>query len=124
MITGIGVPVNLELEAVTVGAAFKSNFILPQNVSDFYALLSDPFHENSHLVSTFKRSIQDVDSDENGFDAEQNETFERHQVRAQVVESGTEPQFDYDDDKISGNKFASTRWLVYKGLAEIAERYK
>lgn len=126
MITGIGLPVNLEQEAVTMGFAFKSSFVLPMNASDFWAVLSQPFDVHGTPITSFKRSIDDNDGDVNGFDSEENEKFERHQVRAEVVDSGTDANdsdADNDDDKSNlGNKFASTRWLVYKGLAEIAER--
>lgn len=124
MIAGVGLPVNLELEAVTMGFAFKTNFILPENASDFYTILSDPFYVRHHPITSFKRSVEDEHGNQNGFDTDQNETFERHQVRAQVMESGTEAHFNSDDYESSefGSKFASTRWLVYKGLAEIAEK--
>lgn len=127
MITSVGLPINLEMEAVTMGFAFKSNFILPMNGSDFWAILSQPFDVHSTPITSFKRSIEDNDGDEIGFDNEENEKFERHQVKAEVVvESGTDRNDNDFDDDISDldNKFASTRWLVYKGFAEIAERYR
>lgn len=128
MIAGVGLPVNLELEAVTMGVVFKSGFILPMNSSDFWAILSQPFEPTSHPITVFnKRSTGEIDGDENGFDYDENEKFERHEVRAEVVENGVdgnENDVSDEDEDVSdlGNKYASTRWLVYKGLAEIAEQ--
>lgn len=127
MITGIGIPVELDLETVTIGFAFKSSFILPMNASDFWAIVSQPFNPTSHPITVFERSINDHDDDElKGFDNEQNEQFEKHYVEAEIVENGTEKvesDFDSVADSDQTNNLASMRWLVYKGLAEIAEKF-
>lgn len=122
MIAGVGLPVNLELEAVTMGFAFKSNFVLPMNASDFWAVFSDPFDATSHPITVFQRSI-DESNESMGFDNEQNEKYEKHHVKAEIVESGTESNLDNFDDSDQTNGLASTRWIVYKGLAEIAEKF-
>ncbi|XP_031621776.1 uncharacterized protein LOC116339848 [Contarinia nasturtii] len=122
IIAGVGLPVDLELEAVTMGFVFKSGFILPMNATDFWAVFSDPFDVSTHPITTFnKRSIHENidDSASTGYDSEQHEQYERHQIEAEVVESGTESNSIDSSDDI--NNYASTRWLVYKGLAEIAE---
>lgn len=102
-----------------MGLAFKANFFLPMNATDFF----QPFSEPLEFIGTQpidKRSI--ADSDENGYDSEQNEKFERHLADAEVVESGTEGNSEYIDNSDVDSDFASTRWLLYKGLAEVAER--
>ncbi|XP_055300283.1 uncharacterized protein LOC129567437 [Sitodiplosis mosellana] len=124
MIAGVGLPVELNLESVTMGFVFKSGFVLPMNGSDFWAVLSDPFSSTSHPITVFERSIDESDDESKGFDNEQNEKYERHHVNAEIVESGTETtesHFDSVEDADETNRLASTRWLVYKGLAEIAE---
>lgn len=109
---------NLELEAVTIGFAFKSGFFLPMNASNFWNMFAEPFDIHTHPID--KRSIGE--SDENGYDSVQNEKFERHQAEAEVIETGTEGNFNENDMPDLADDFASTRWLVYKGLAEIAEK--
>lgn len=102
-----------------MGFVFKSGFILPMNSSDFWAILAEPFNLQTHPITNFnKRSINENDAIVNGFDSQQNEKFERYQVKAEIVESGTEE----DDNSDFGKNVASTRWLLYKGLSEIAER--
>lgn len=122
MIAGVGLPVNLELEAVTMGFAFKSSFVLPMNASDFWAVFSEPFDATSHPITVFQRSIDEID-ESTGFDNEQNEKYERHHVKAEIMESGIESNFDSVENLDQSNGLASTRWIVYKGLAEIAEKF-
>lgn len=118
LITGVGLPVNLELEAVTIGFVFKYDFWLPQNASDFLQLLSDPFEPQTHTLN--KRSVSNSE-ETYGFDDEQQEKFEKHLSDADVVESGTVMD-DITNDGGINNNLATTRWLVYKALAEISEK--
>lgn len=123
MIAGVGLPVEgLELEAVTMGFVFKSGFVLPMNASDFWAVFSEPFSPTSHPITVFERSIDEND-ESNGFDHEQREKYERHHVKAEIVESGTEQNVNSFDESDQSDTLSSTRWLVYKGLAEIAEKF-
>lgn len=119
IIAAVGLPVNLELEAVTIGFSFKCNYILPSNASDYWGVLSDPFDVTSHPIH--RRSVKESEETaSSGYDYQQHEKFERHSVDAGVVESGTIK--NHIENKEPVNDFASTRWLVYKGLAEIAEK--
>lgn len=97
------------------------------NSSDFWASSADPFDVHPHPITSFnKRSIDENDAlSVNGFDSQQNEKFERYEVKAEIVDSGTESNTDSSEDDGSdlSEKIDSTRWLFYKGLAEIAERY-
>lgn len=122
MIAGVGLPVNLELEAVTMGFAFKSSFVLPMNASDFWAVFSEPFDATSHPITVFQRSIDETD-ESTGFDNEQNEKYERHHVKAEIMESAIGSNFNSVENSDQSNGLASTRWIVYKGLAEIAEKF-
>lgn len=95
------------------------------NASDFWAIVSHPFSPTSHPITVFERSINEHDDDNTvkGFD---NEKFEKYYVEAEIVENGTEkvePDFDSATESDQSNNLASMRWLVYKGLAEIAEKF-
>lgn len=77
-----------------------------------------------------------------GFDSEQNENFEKHQVEAEIIESGTETTNNVNDlsdedlwfqdepfnrleDPLrprAPQNLGTSRWTVYKGLAALAER--
>lgn len=122
---GIGVPVDLEIESVTIGWVNKSEFFLPENATNFLSFLNDPFDLTTRPITGFyvrkKREEEHLDdkpmSDfvleepkptenpvkeiaENsveGFDSETNEKFERHTIETEVVESGAE-HLDSDDD--------------------------
>lgn len=91
------------------------------------------------------QSIESPESevdDYRGFDDEQNENVERHQVDAEVIESGSESSIDTDeiiDDELwidqnqsvdnnlrSSNiaKYLGTsRFSLYKGMAAVADRF-
>lgn len=125
MIAGVGLPVDLDLESVTMGVVFKSSFILPMNSSDFFSYFSEPFDVSAK--STSKRSIDA--SLTNGYDEEQNEKYEKYQVEAEVVEQGgnsisSDPNSEINDfgHTEQDSSAETTRWLVYEGLAQIAER--
>lgn len=142
IITGIGIPVDLDLETVTMGVVFKSSFFLPTNATDFTQPFGDPFDVQSHPINTFftgrKRSAdehsnQRMERDVNGNTVDGldlNEKFERHEVEVDIVDSGTEPsldetnEFDYNEKPNDSGKtnLATMRWTVYKGLAIWAER--
>lgn len=128
-----------------MGVVFKSSFFLPTNATDFIEPFADPFVAQTHPIDTFfngrKRSAdehsnhrieRDVnDNTVNGFDTDLNEKFERHEVLADIVDSGTEPspdetnEFDNDEkpsDSAETTNLATVRWTAYKGLAVWAER--
>lgn len=142
---------------MTIGYVFKAEFFLPENASNFLNGLSDPFDPTTRPITGAKRRRSIGNSNElttqvpanvldeyGGFDVEQNERYEKHQIEAEIVESGTETAADLDDydeerswfeddhfDK-SNVPFAlkapqnlkTTRWTIYKGMATIAERYE
>lgn len=155
IISGIGIPVDLELESVTIGYVFKAEFFLPVNASNYLNIIADPFDVSTQPISGFfdrkKRMIKESELTENpnnavedfrGYDSEQNEKFEKHQIEAEVVESGTEAfedknEWQNDNSWFQNNvndryknplslkapqNLATSRWTIYKGLAILAER--
>lgn len=144
----------MKLESVTIGYVFKGQFFLPVNASHFWNPLNDPFDLTTQRITGINRkrrslaSLQSIESPESkvddyhGFDDEQNENVERHQVDAEVIESGTEQPIDTDeiiDDELwidqnhsdendlRSSKFAqylgTSRFSLYKGLAAVADRF-
>lgn len=140
---------------MTIGYVFKAEFFLPENASVYINGLSDPFDVSTQPITGAKRRRSiDGDSSEfttevpvnsldesSGFDKEQNERYEIHQSKVEVVESGTEAtdSDDYDEERswfeddhfdksnipfaIKGpQNLGTTRWTIYKGMAAIAER--
>lgn len=141
---------------MTIGYVFKAEFYLPENASNFLNGLSDPFDVSTQPITGAKRRRSIGESSElttevptnaldeySGFDEEQNERYEKHQIEAEVVDSGTEAPTDSDDydeerswfeddhfDK-SNDPFAlkapqnlgTTRWTIYKGMAAIAQKF-
>lgn len=95
---------------------------LPGNVSAYWTGIAEPFElfGEKPIHSKKRRSIDEVDGI--GYDNEQNEKYERHQVDTNVIESGTETNQDANDEIYSDSYLASHRWLLYKSLAEMAER--
>lgn len=98
IIAGVGIPVDLELEAVTMGFVFKAGFVLPNNVSQLEHNIADPFDLNTQPIAPpQKRSVEDVRSEGDG---------------------------DDDGDELHDRSHLATmRWNVYRGLAKYAERY-
>lgn len=148
-------PVDLNLETVTIGYVFKAIFFLPYNASQYFNVLADPFDITTQPISSFDRRRRSFElpkptelpekmpNNDYGFDSEQNEKYEKHQVEAEIVDSGTEntsnsdgnyydelvvpKDHKYNEDPMSLNvpqNPATSRWTFYKGLATIAERLK
>lgn len=159
MITGIGIPVDLEIESVTVGWVQKSEFFLPENASNYLNFLYDPFDLTTRPISGFYvRKKRDepmplleepkptenpvkLDVASNGYDSVENEKYEKYQVEAEVVESGTEEATNTDEiseaeywnqedraewlNAVRPNKqknLAFARWGIYKSIAFLAQR--
>lgn len=151
IITGIGLPVELNLETVTIGYVFKAQFYLPDNSSEYVNFIADPFDVSTHPISSFLRKRSSPDEEPtptekpkniDGIDSEQNERFEKHKVDAEVVESGSVNESTdsiddgdglwvpenhiYNDDPLASKvpqNTGTSRWTLYKGMAIIAERF-
>lgn len=151
---------DLNLESITIGYVFKMQFFLPGNASNYLNPLADPFDLTTQPITGINRkrrflevlpeteSPQDaIDKNDNskykGFDNEQNEWYERHQVEAEIeVENGT--QTSNDSEKVIDNGLwidqqdaydnidqlaqqipqyqGTTRFSLYKGIAAVADR--
>lgn len=148
----------MELESVTIGYVFKAEYFLPENASNYLSFFNDPFDLTTRPISGFfdrkKRTIELPKPTElptnsfevgntSGYDSEQNEKYEKHEVEAEIVESGTEPH-ESDDNEMSEADYwnqedraewlndpsrprgpqnlATSRWTVYKGFAALAEK--
>lgn len=153
VITGIGIPVDLELESVTVGWVNKVEYFLPENASNYLNYFNDPFELSTRPIDGFYPIRKKRDSlleepkptenpytmhGEKGYDIDENEHFEKHQVEAEVVESGTEDDDDemteadywnqedgaewFNDIKPKQPKnLAMARWGIYKSIAVLAQ---
>lgn len=156
MIIGIGIPVDLEIESVTVGWVQKSEFFLPENASNYLNFLFDPFDLTTRPIDGFfvrkkrgDRSIEDPVPTENpakiaqdsvGYDTDEHEKYEKHQVEAEVVESGTEFEAHHEESSDADywnqedhaewmNKFkpkqprnlGMVRWGIYKSMAVLVQ---
>lgn len=154
MITGIGIPVDLEIESVTIGWVQKSEFFLPENASNFLNFLYDPFDLTTRPIDGFyvrkKRGnvLEESKPTENpakvsfgaekGFDSQQNEKYEKHQIQAEIIESGendenemSEADYWNQEDRaewlrqVHPNKpknLAMARWAIYKSMTILAQR--
>lgn len=102
-------PVNLDVESVTIGYALKSKFSIPSNASHLWSALAYPFDilDNSNKKRSIKRANLGHLSDD--YD-EQKYNFQKYTTESNVLYSK------------KANNLASMRWTVYKTLAEIAER--
>lgn len=66
MISGFGIPVDLNLESLTMGYVYKANYYLPENVSHYVDIIGDPFQKQTVLPISGRRrrSFDVVDNDE------------------------------------------------------------
>lgn len=151
LISGIGIPVSmLEIESVTIGYVFKAQFFLPENASNYLNPLNDPFDLTPQPISGMNRKRRFLDGEQptespqqndDGFDSEQNERYERHEVRADVIERGTkasdveeiidngpwidqESGFSDDPRALKTPQYLGTsRFSLYKSIAAVADRF-
>lgn len=158
MITGIGIPVDLEFESVTVGWVNKVEYFLPENASNYLNFFNDPFDLTTRPIDGFFRkkrdslleepkptenpsTMLDTADDTKGFDIDENEKYEKHQVEAEVIESGTEEMDNYSDELTEADywnqedraewlndikpkqpkNLAIARWGIYKSMAVLAQ---
>lgn len=127
---GIGIPVALEIESVTIGYVFKAEFFLPENRSNYLNFIADPFDLSTRPISGFyfrkRRDLDDPNASDpslleepkpteapdlknsTGYDSVLQQKYEQYQVPVVEVESGpnaasSEPTLmsGWDDDSMS-----------------------
>lgn len=148
LIVGIGIPVTLEFESVTLGWAIKAEYWLPENATNFINIWKEPFRPTiKPLSGTYpegwgnirRRSVPNNDANSTakndtttGYDSVRKEKYEMYNEEAVVV-NGTDIDMDeetliednvYDADTIkSPSNFGASRWTLYKGLEALVNRY-
>lgn len=113
LIMGIGIPVSLKIESVTIGWVNKVEFFLPENASNFLSFFNDPFDLTTRPIYGYydKRS---ADSNQPiplleepkptdapatfPVDVDPNEPYEKHQAPVKIVERSMENDNDDADD--------------------------
>lgn len=107
---GIGIPVDLEIESVTIGYVFKAEYFLPENRSNYLNFIADPFDLTTRPISGFferKRRSADQPNEPqqllleeakpteapdkqnvSGYDTVLQQKYEKYQVPVVEVDSG------------------------------------
>lgn len=122
MIMTVGIPVSSKVQSVNIGYSLRTLGLFPANVSAYWTAIAEPFELFAEVPIHSKKRRSVDESDGNGYDDEQNEKYEKHQVEADIVESGTETNQNENNLLDMIYNLASSRWLLYKSLAEMAER--
>lgn len=117
LIVGIGIPVDLEIESVTIGWVLKAEYFLPENASNYLNIIADPFDLTTRpigqyyvrkrreldgptlleepkpteapLVNDISSNITQTPSNSSGFDELLKQKYEKYEVPVVEVESGT-----------------------------------
>lgn len=93
----------LEFESVTIGYVFKAEYFLPENASNVLDIISDPFNPTIRPISGTgrrrrRRLIEGTpDNGQIGYDAMTNQKYEKYDVQAVEIESGTRKTEEYED---------------------------
>lgn len=112
MISGFGIPVDLDRESLTMGYVFKANYYLPSNASNYIDFLADPFEKESLVPISGGRRRRS--NEENA-----------------VVFNDSPSDLNVDDEVYAGdnlvmnepNKLSESRFTLYKGLEKMAETH-
>lgn len=111
---GLGVPVQLHIESVTVGYVFKAEYLLPENATNYLNFIREPFdlttrrlsskfvrkrRENGELIeSTIMEESEPTPAplpstnSSDGFDSIANEKYERYEVSAIEIETKSDDE--------------------------------
>lgn len=126
---------------------------MPENATNYLSFLYDPFDLTTRPIGLFYvRKKRDElleepkptenpvkDGESSGYDSVANEKYEKHQVEAEVVETGTEANIDKKSEADYWNQedraewmhtvrpntqknLNVARWGIYKSIAILAER--
>ncbi|KAJ6644587.1 hypothetical protein Bhyg_09556 [Pseudolycoriella hygida] len=144
LIAGIGIPVDLEYESVTIGYVLKSQYFLPDNTSTILHFLQEPFEPLTRPIERRRRNIPLI-SNENQTDSnEPSKSYEKYDVEAveigkgvmatEAVDDSNSPYSDewngVEDEEYSPSDygitkqsdFSTARWTLYKGIEAMADR--
>ncbi|KAG4071209.1 hypothetical protein HA402_008944 [Bradysia odoriphaga] len=139
LICGIGIPVDLEYESVTIGYVLKSEYLLPDNTSMVLHFLQDPFDPVVRPIQRRRRSAAPALAIGSQNDSDH---YEKYDVEAVQIGTGLttkdeeaehysnewnevadDEEFAPEDYRITKqNDFQTFRWTLYKGLEAMAER--
>lgn len=123
LIIGVGIPVQLKVESVTIGWVNKVEFFLPENASNFLNFFNDPFDLTTRPIYGWydRRSMdghsggddepmglleepksteapEQFPADDVVDSVDPNERYERHQSAVDIVERSIDTTADLDDD--------------------------
>ena len=116
---GIGIPVDLELESVTIGYVLKAIYYMPENASNYLNFLSDPFDLTTRpITGFFVRKRRDSDEpivleepaptdrpaslkESSGYDDETQQKYEKYQVQPVEVDAGSDAELEAEPDENS-----------------------
>lgn len=145
------------MESVTIGYVFKSQYFLPENASNYLDPIADPFDLTPQPITDYfvrkRRQMEDPLLEEpmstkapaaknsSGFDSLLNQKYEKYEVNAVEVESGTDAspieedqqempdgdnlneEDETDCPNVLAQNLANSRWIVYKGIAAHAKKW-
>lgn len=114
LIAGIGVPVELEYESVTIGYVLKAEYFLPDNTTIVMHFLQDPFNPIPHPITNRRRrdallAARDAEGrkshdpiEDQVIDVDNNHTskdhYEKYDVEAIEIDAGLTGNDDEDED--------------------------
>lgn len=124
MIAGIGIPVELDYESVTLGYVLKAEYYLPDNTTLTMHFMQDPFNPITHdITSRRKRSALSIEGENNDTqesigtykDKTNNSTvddhYEKYDIEAVEIDNGNDTTVNDDDD--DGKNFSEDFSKIY-----------
>lgn len=150
LIGGIGIPVSLDYESVTLGYVLKAEYYLPDNKTLVMHFMRDPFNPITHPI-TSRRKRNSLPTEAETYDKQESieiqtnktnsstvdEHYEKYDIEAVEIDNGNDTTDEdselYDDfsDKVytaadyrisKPNDFSTARWSLFKGIEMLAER--
>lgn len=152
IIGGIGIPVELDYESVTLGYVLKAEYYLPDNTSLVMHFMRDPFNPITHpITSRRKRNVLSTEAERDDkhqpIENQTNRTnssviddhYEKYDIEAVEIDKGNDTMDEDDGDDFSElsdqvqtaadyriakpNDFSTARWSLFKGIEMLAERF-
>lgn len=110
----LGIPLEIHPESAVIGLSLKSRYYLPPNASDVWHSLTDPFDISKNRIAVLRRrSANEIQNDD------QENKLDKRPFNIGTADKGMVNDPEYKDEP---NNLSSMRWLVYKGLAQVAEK--